>query len=83
MIPKATKSYAMEDPTPGEGPAAGGEALRIYIYIFLGSPGLPTHFKHFWALAAKWPSGSLWRLILCISGPWLPNGFQEASGGSF
>ena len=32
MIPKATKSYAMEDPAPGEGPAAGGEALRIYIY---------------------------------------------------
>ena len=30
MIPKATKSYAMEDPAPGEGPAAGGEALRIF-----------------------------------------------------
>jgi hypothetical protein len=29
MIPKATKSYAMEDPAPGEGPAAGGEALKI------------------------------------------------------
>ena len=24
-----TKSYAMEDPAPGEGPAAGGEALKI------------------------------------------------------
>ena len=35
MIPKATKSYAMEDPAPGEGPAAGGEALRIYIYIYI------------------------------------------------
>ena len=30
-----TKSYAMEDPAPGEGPAAGGEALKIYIYIYI------------------------------------------------
>ena len=37
MIPKATKSYAMEDPAPGEGPAAGGEALRIFAAPFTGS----------------------------------------------
>ena len=35
MIPKATKSYAMEDPAPGEGPAAGGEALRIYYILYV------------------------------------------------
>ena len=25
-----------------------------------------AHFIHFWGLVAKWLSGSLWRLILCI-----------------
>ena len=44
---------------------------------------LDAHFKHFWALAAKWLSGGIWRLILSISWPWLLNGPQEASGGSF
>jgi len=37
MIPKATKSYPMEDPTPGEGPAAVGEALKIRRTPFRGS----------------------------------------------
>ena len=38
---------------------------------------------YFWAVAAKWLSGGLWRLISTISGPWLLNGPQEASGDSF
>ena len=50
------------------------------------SPGAKTmgaeaDFEHFWALLPKWLSGSLWRLILSISGPCSRNGSQEASGG--
>ena len=44
---------------------------------------LEAHFEHFWAQLAKFLSECLWRLILSISGPSWPNGFQKASGGSF
>ena len=44
---------------------------------------LEARFEHFWALLPKWLSGSLWRLILIISGPCCPNGSQKASGSSF
>ena len=41
-----------------------------------------AHFVHFWGLVAKWFSGALWRLILCVFGAWWLNGFQEACRGS-
>ena len=42
-----------------------------------------VQFVHFWGLVAKWLSGGLWRLILCVSrARWL-NGSQEACGGLF
>ena len=44
---------------------------------------LEADFEHFWALPPKWLSGSLWRLILSISGPCSYNSSQEASASSF
>ena len=44
---------------------------------------MKAHFEHFWPQLAKWLSGSLWRLILSISGACWPNGSQERSGSSF
>ena len=50
---------------------------------------LEADFEHFWALLPKWLSGSLWRLILNISGPkgtretaWWRAGYERNSGMS-
>jgi hypothetical protein len=44
---------------------------------------LETHFKHFWCLLANCLSGTLWKLILCISSACWPNNSQDTSEGSF
>ena len=44
---------------------------------------LDAHFEHIWGMLAKWHSGGLWELILCISGGWWLNGSGEACGDSF
>ena len=40
------------------------------------APGISqkAHFKHFRALAAKWPQEATRSIILNIFGPWPPNG---------
>ena len=63
--------------------------LEIHFCGFLGLVAklfrrlLEVHFSHFRALLlAEWHSGSIWMLILTISGPSWPHGSQEASGDS-